>query len=137
MRLVVVQCEHRYEGVGQRAHCRLGLHGGRPSAGTCADCKHIKATPVINFRVAGKLLGGAKSIGKTQLLRIDRVDDDTHAARLAVCDACPEVIRKKGKPHRCGPMYESWKRQGGATCGCLLNLKARDVKQECPQGKWP
>jgi len=91
------------------------------------------ARPSLPARIAA---AGA-SVVKTQVLRIDRVDDESFAARLAVCAACPDAVLKDGKPHRCGPIYAAWKQEGGATCGCLLELKARDKTQACPQGKWP
>lgn len=145
-------CHTRRDGVNGMScrGCRSSSHFRRsllnthrlPNNDINFDCPHGvpwpegKAPKRKRGGVISAVANGAKSIIKTQLLQIDRVDDETHAARLATCDGCPDVIRKKGKPHRCGPMYESWKQQGGATCGCLLNLKARDIKQECPQGKW-
>jgi hypothetical protein len=134
--MILVTCPHITERLKYSNRCGLGLYGGQPSPGTCARCQHVTEVRTVAPPRPAKVITAIKSIAKTQLLRIDRVDDDTQAARLAICDACPVVVRKNGQPHRCGPMYESWKQQGGSTCGCLLNLKARDRQQECPQGKW-
>lgn len=89
---------------------------------------------------SGKLrraIKGAASTIKTQTLRRDRVSDEVFEARLAVCASCSLCIVKDGKPHSCGPMLEERKQAGAKTCGCVLKNKARDAKQDCPNGWWP
>lgn len=85
---------------------------------------------------ARRAIGGALSTVKTTL-GIDRVSDEVFNARLAVCASCELCIHKDGKPHTCGPMLEERKEQGKKTCGCVLRNKARDAKQDCPNGWWP
>lgn len=73
----------------------------------------------------GKVATAAASIVKTQALRMDRVSDEEHARRLAICKACPRVaLNAAGEPGKC------------EICGCGLSLKARDKSQQCPEGKW-
>ena len=90
-------------------------------------------------RVASRVSSAALSTAKTSLLRRDRVGDDHHAARLAVCEDCPgghAVKGKDGSLRTCGPMLASLTVEGKSTCGCVLNQKARDLKQACPFGYW-
>lgn len=42
--------------------------------------------------------------------------------RSKVCDSCEHVIQKPIR--RCGE------------CGCVLSLKTRSIKSECPIGLW-
>lgn len=98
--------------------------------------RYGRHTPSVRAALSA-IAGGGASVVKTTVLRKDRVDDAEFDRRLSVCASCPvAIMNKRGKPYRCGPMYESWVRKGGPTCGCVLKYKAWDKKQSCPQGKW-
>ncbi|QDU33059.1 hypothetical protein KS4_11000 [Poriferisphaera corsica] len=77
------------------------------------------------------------SVAKTSL-GINRASKEQVTKRLAVCEKCPgdHAVWKNGKLYTCGPMLESMKKEGKGTCGCVLNLKARDMAEECPFGWW-
>lgn len=57
---------------------------------------------------------------------------ETVAARLAICDACPNLIRPD---RRCGLLAG----QGKPGCGCYVDTKATWLDQDCPAkpSKWP
>lgn len=82
---------------------------------------------------------GAASVAKTAI-GIDRATDEQVEARLAVCRACPgkhATFNPDGSLHTCGPMWESMRKAGRKTCGCLLTRKACDLAESCPFGWWP
>lgn len=90
-------------------------------------------------RVASRASAAAISTAKTSVLRRDRASDEHHAERLKVCQNCPgghAVLGKDGEVRTCGSMLASLTIEGKSTCGCVLNTKARDVKQACPFGYW-
>lgn len=43
----------------------------------------------------------------------------------------------KSQVYTCGPMLESLKAENKPTCGCVLDKKVRDIKEDCPNGYWP
>ena len=49
------------------------------------------------------------------------VDDNEKARRLAICEACPNLIPQE---RRC------------AKCGCFVELKASFRTQACPEDRW-
>ena len=53
--------------------------------------------------------------------------EDLAAARLNVCDNCPN------KSTNCAAMISTC----CALCGCSLAWKTRVPEQSCPAGKWP
>lgn len=103
---------------------------------------------------------GVSSIAKTKL-GIDVASSKVFAERMAVCMRCPGnhavwqnvKLKQKSQPkndaerdflekngytiYTCGPMLDSMKKSGQSPCGCILNKKAMDVKQDCPFGYWP
>ena len=140
---LMIDCEHWSKCDTKNAGiCGAGLFGGTPSEGVCLLCdkrlprhkteNQVSATAAI---IGKKVIRAGASIAKTQLLRMDRATDAQYQDRLAVCRSCPSIRTINGS-ERCGPMYESWVRQGGKTCGCILKYKARDIRQTCPQSKW-
>jgi hypothetical protein len=52
---------------------------------------------------------------------VDRVSDEEHTRRFAICKACPELL----------PVTNQCKK-----CGCIMNLKTKIEKATCPIGKW-
>jgi len=50
------------------------------------------------------------------------VDAKTYAARVAVCNSCPQ--RGGATGHRC------------TICGCIIATKAAGVAWDCPEGRW-
>ena len=105
------------------------------------DCPHgkpwrgRKPKPVL-FRILARAAHAAKSVAKTSV-GIDRANDAVVEARLNVCRRCEHAVWKNNDVHTCGPMLESLKGQNLPSCGCVLKLKARDLKEACPVGKWP
>jgi len=49
------------------------------------------------------------------------VDEQTSERRLAICKACPELIKTTNQCKK---------------CGCLMNLKTKLNNAQCPLGKW-
>jgi hypothetical protein len=49
------------------------------------------------------------------------VDADTRIQRLSICETCPELLQ----------LTKQCKK-----CGCIMPLKAKLRKAECPIGKW-
>lgn len=62
-------------------------------------------------------------------LGIGTVSAERHAARLAVCRACPGGHYQGGV---CGQLV----RRTGSTCGCLVDKKAWLASEQCPNGYW-
>lgn len=100
-------------------------------------------SPNSRWRRTGEVIRRAahagRSVAKTTL-GIDRASDEQFEARLAVCHRCPgghATFKKDGGLHTCGPMLKSMADAGQQTCGCILNKKARDLKEDCPFGYWP
>lgn len=101
-------------------------------------------SPKLTFRQTRSLLAnvthGLSSVAKTSVLRRDRVSDAFYRTRLDICKGCPgghAKFHKNGSLSTCGPMIKSLRDEGQKTCGCVLNKKARDVKESCPLGYWP
>lgn len=77
--------------------------------------KPVKHEPKTGIkRIAHGAVGIAKAVA-----HIDRPDDATIAARLAVCEGCDEY--KNGK---CGK------------CGCNMKYKTAVAQEKCPLRKW-
>lgn len=86
--------------------------------------------------LAKQAINAAASIARTSA-GIGRATDEQYRARVDICQQCPCAIMKDGNAYRCGPMFERARANNEPTCGCVLKYKARDIKQDCPQGKWP
>lgn len=82
-------------------------------------------------KILKSLIKGGTSIVKTTVLRKDRASPELQAERLAICAACDEYTVYH-QVHICGQLMKSNKK----TCGCILESKVKDTKQECPQKKW-
>lgn len=138
-------CKHWIDiGTPGMGKCGLSLYGGLPSHGIChGPCNSaVPRTPgnqpssLVTLTV--NLASAAMSIAKTSI-GVDRTTDEEYAARLAVCKACPGghvVLNADGSPKTCGSMLEAAKANGEGPCGCVLELKARDRKQNCPSHYW-
>ena len=84
-----------------------------------------------------KAAHGAKSVAQTTLRpKKYAVSDKEFEHRLNICRKCKLAVRKNGKLHTCGPMLEELKQKGKKTCGCVLNKKAKDKRENCPNGYW-
>lgn len=98
----------------------------------------IKAKPSIIQHIANvarTATGAARSIVRTTR-KSHRATAPEQAQRLAICDACPHVVRKDGKPSSCGPFLSFLRMKRAPGCGCLLDQKTLDIKQACPEGRW-
>lgn len=122
----------------------ISKHGPRPPlpADTLDSEQGADRSASRLSRVGNVLRGAARaarSVAKTSL-GIDRASDEQVEARLGVCRACPghhATFKQNGDLNTCGPMVKSIADAGLKTCGCVLNKKARDLKEDCPFGYWP
>jgi hypothetical protein len=75
--------------------------------------------------LSDKIKSGAKSltrIAKNKLNGVDdKVDDQTKANRLAICNSC-EHLNKFLKQCK--------------QCGCFVTAKTMFKEESCPEGKW-
>ena len=113
--------------------CGLGLHGGRPSKGTCAKCiERGENTPEHAAQVKANppsLPQQAASLGKSLLnwttSGFAPTPPEILAAREATCRACPEwdaaALNNTGRCRK---------------CGCSTWAKLRMASESCPLGKW-
>lgn len=113
--------------------CGLGLHGGRPSKGTCAKCiERGENTPEHAAQVKANppsLPQQAASLGKSLLnwttSGFAPTPPEILAAREATCRACPEwdssALNATGRCRK---------------CGCSTWAKIRMASESCPLGKW-
>jgi hypothetical protein len=69
-----------------------------------------------------KALNFGKAVARDVLAGRPRVTPGQKAARLAVCEACPQF---KAANRSC------------LVCGCHLDAKAGWAKEDCPEGRWP
>ena len=99
--------------------------------------KYSPSIPTQISNVISSVATATKSIVKTSL-GIDVVDDQEFNRRLNICRQCPgsHAIFKNGNLHTCGKMLESARNKGERTCGCVLNQKAKDKSQHCPNDYW-
>lgn len=85
--------------------------------------------------IFGSVVHGVVSMAKTAA-GIDVATAEEQAQRLGPsgCGGCSYVVKKHGKPHTCGPFLNVLKLQKRVApgCGCLLDQKTRDIKEECP-----
>lgn len=149
MNLKVLRCE-------TRAHCMacrtdpewtervVGVGKFPCPHGVTARTQKDGSVKLIEITISAKAKNVAKnaskaikSIVKTEVLRMDRADDELYKERLNTCANCPggHAVFKNGTLYTCGKMLDSI--TGAApTCGCVLTKKARDKKQECPMKYW-
>ena len=103
----------------------------------------VSAKPGVLQQAANVARSGAQaalSVAKTTA-GIDRLPDDQVEARLAICRQCPSGharFDRRGNLSTCGSMLESMRKAdpNSKACGCVLNKKARDASQHCPEGHW-
>jgi hypothetical protein len=113
--------------------CLLGMYGGMPSSGICAQCmalgentpEHaakLKATPPSLPQQAASL---GKSLVNWTASGFATTPPEALAARKATCRACPEwgaaALNNTG---RC------------QICKCSTWAKLRMASERCPLGKW-
>ena len=91
------------------------------------------------INIASGAAHGIKSMIKTGILRKGRTSDKEYEERLKVCNECPgnHAVFRHERIYTCGSMINSLRRAGKKTCGCVLDQKARDRKEDCPFGYWP
>jgi len=126
-------CPHATPVSGHVNTCGLGLHGGRPSKGTCAHCiergentpdhaAQVKAAPPTLPQQAASL---GKSLLNWTASGFSPTPPDILAAREATCRACPEWdAAAMGGTGRC------------QICKCSTWAKIRMATERCPIGKW-
>lgn len=94
-----------------------------------------KATPAPKkSSLLRKLSHAAKSVTQTTF-GLYRVSEEQYNARIQACASCPggHVEFRNGKPFSCGPLLGNKPK----TCGCNIPSKARDMRENCPNGYWP
>jgi hypothetical protein len=126
-------CSHATPISAHANSCGIGMHGGRPSKGTCALCidrgentpehaARIKANPPSLPQQAASL---GKSLVNWTASGFSPTPPDILAAREATCRACPEwdatALNNTG---RC------------RICKCSTWAKLRMATERCPLGKW-
>jgi len=126
-------CPHATPVSGHVNTCALGLHGGRPSKGTCARCMErgentpehaaqVKATPPSLPQQAASL---GKSLLNWTASGFTATPPDILAARESTCRACDEWdAAAMGGTGRC------------QICKCSTWAKIRMATERCPIGKW-
>lgn len=67
-----------------------------------------------------KAINFASAVAHHVAAGLPRLSEDETAARLAVCQGCPQFHDRT-----C------------ALCGCNMRIKASWAEQDCPLGKWP
>ncbi len=82
-------------------------------------------------RLLDQVVNFGRSVVTHAMAGFPEADADTVAARLAICEACPNLIRPS---ERCGILPGSDAASSG--CGCFVRNKARWLDQHCPAGKW-
>lgn len=115
-------------------------YGEKPHIGVCQKkCPYYKNNTEQTPSIITKITKVVKSVVKTQILGKDKTTDKEFADRMLVCKYCPgnHVKLKKGQPFTCGEMIKSLTDKKQKTCGCVLTLKARDRKEDCPFSYWP
>jgi hypothetical protein len=126
-------CPHTTSTTREYNACGLGLYGGRPSHGTCAQCmargentpEHaakIKATPPTIPQQAARL---GKSLVNWTASGFSPTPPDILSARQDICKACPEwdeiALNNTGRCKK---------------CGCSTWAKLRMATEKCPIDKW-
>jgi hypothetical protein len=96
--------------------------------------REIQTHPPSLRNMASRALHGIKSKVQTSLGQY-RVTPEQHKTRMDICAQCPggHVEFKNGKPFSCGPLLGNKPK----TCGCNIPSKARDIRENCPNGYWP
>jgi hypothetical protein len=129
----LVNCPHATPISAHANACALGLHGGRPSKGTCAHCiergentpdhaAQVKAAPPTLPQQAASL---GKSLVNWTASGFSPTPPDILAARESTCRACPEWdAAAMGGTGRC------------RICKCSTWAKIRMATERCPIGKW-
>lgn len=143
-------CGITSDGVTVGGCCQAGHYKGKPSLGVCGVCEHrepqavtVSSRPGVLQQAATAFQSGTKaalSVAKTTV-GIDRLPEDQVEARLAICRQCPSGharFDKNGDLFTCGSMLDELRKVNpeSKACGCLLNKKARDATQSCPEGYW-
>lgn len=86
-----------------------------------ATLAHLASLVSVGGQAVPKLAGVALGIGT--------VSAELHAARLAVCRACPGGHYHNGV---CGKLAV----RTGSTCGCIVERKAWLQSEQCPNNYW-
>lgn len=127
--------------------CELGLYGGQPSFGVCNQCDQREPLPRQKKQrrnllyAASNAAKAAQSVVQVTVSAKHRASPEHHADRLSVCRSCEhakwKVNRHGGRSlHTCGEMLKSITDPDAPTCGCVLDKKAKDKRQNCPMDKW-
>jgi hypothetical protein len=55
------------------------------------------------------------------LNKVNHIDKESAAARMAICQTCPELISMTNQCKK---------------CGCFMNMKTKLIAATCPLNKW-
>lgn len=69
-----------------------------------------------------------------ELPKIGELTKD-YETRIAICRSCTATKEQSGKVLICGKLGKQTYGKN-ATCGCVLNIKARLKVMHCPRKKW-
>jgi hypothetical protein len=117
---------------GHKRFCELAAAGDeRYTALLVGPAPAPTPTPTLPGLVAQAVNFG-KAIVSHVAAGMPRASAEVVAARLAICEACPHLIRPD---YRCGLLPGQGAQGGG--CGCYVRTKAAWADQTCPAGKWP
>jgi hypothetical protein len=113
------RCKHWQQ---QHPVCKLGLHGGMPSAGACAKCLSFQNNQPDFLQQSVSV---SKSILSWAAKGFQIVSDDIYNQRHAICSAC--------EYWEAGAFLGSGRCE---KCGCSTKAKLRLATEKCPVGKW-
>lgn len=69
-----------------------------------------------------------------QLPKVGELTTD-YKERMSICSSCSATKGQNGKVLTCGKLGKQTYGKN-ATCGCILNIKARLKSMHCPRKKW-
>jgi hypothetical protein len=119
---MLAPCQHRgplnEHGRYPCACPKLTVHPSGVLPATCARCPYSDNPPSVGLVRKAANLGTAIAQHVRHGLAV--VDNETHAARLAVCKTCDQFTE----------------RGSCKICGCNMNAKAKWAEQDCPLKKW-
>jgi hypothetical protein len=121
------------QATGHSRYCELAALGDPAYRSFLATKDAAWPAPTLPG-LAALAVGFAKAAVSHVLAGMPRASAEVVAARLAVCEACPHLIRPD---YRCGLLPGAGQPGAAPGCGCYVRTKAAWADQTCPAGKWP